>query len=138
MAFTTLSALITTITGMTVTGVASSSRFGYRPRIINDVELPILYTRLPSTNRQNSTLGYQQGLKMGVIEIVILVEMMNLNTQEANDAQATTLIDALAAALETNASSLGMDSYSITTEEDTIGDGTTPIQAIVATVEVSG
>lgn len=138
MAFTTLSALISTITGMSITGVASGSKFAYRPKRINAAQLPILYTRIPSVKRETSTLGYAQGLKVGTIEIVILSALMNLDIQSNNDATTVTLIDALVTALESNAASLGMDSYEIVTDEDTIGDGTTPVQAIIATVEVSG
>jgi hypothetical protein len=136
MAFTTLSALVTAVTAMTVTGV--NAKFAYRPRRINAAQLPILYTRLPSRKREISTLTYGQGLKQATIEIVIVVEMLNLNTQPANDALAVTLTDALGDALESNAATLGMDSYEIASGEDTLDDGTTPVQVIVATVEVSG
>jgi hypothetical protein len=136
MAFTTLSALVTAVTGMTITGV--NAKFAYRPRRINAAQLPILYTRLPSRKREISTLTYGQGLKQATIEIVIVVEMLNLNTQPANDALAVTLTDALGDALESNAATLGMDSYEIASGEDTLDDGTTPVQVIVATVEVSG
>ena len=136
MAFTTLAALITSITGMTVTGI--TNKYAYRPRRINAAQLPILYTRLPSRKREISTLTYGQGLKQATIEIVVMVEMLNLNTQPANDALAVTLTDALGDALESNAATLGMDSYEIASGEDTLDDGTTPVQVIVATVEVSG
>lgn len=138
MAFTTLSSLVSTITGMTVTGVASSAKFAYRPRRINAAQLPILFTRVPSRKRETSTLGYAQGLKQATIEVVIFAAMLNLDVSANNDALVVTLIDALGDALETNAETLGMDEYEIVTDEDTIGDGATPVQAIIATVEVSG
>lgn len=138
MAFTTLSALITSITGMTISGIQSTSKLGYRPRHVDSAMLPLLYCRLPSRKNEISTLTYGQDLRRAVIEVVIWSEFMNLSTQDANDALTVTLIDALADALETNAASLGMDAYEITTEEDTTGDGQTPVQAIIATVEVSG
>lgn len=136
MAFTTLSALVSTITGMTVTGV--SHQYAYRPRRVAAAQMPLLFTRLPGRKRETSTLGYAQGLKQGTVEIVIFAALLNLDVAANNDALVITLIDALGDALETNAESLGMDSYEITTDEDTIGDGATPVQAIVATVEVSG
>lgn len=136
MAFTTLSALITSITGMTVTGI--TNKYAYRPKRISAAQMPILYTRLPSRKREISTLTYGQGLKMATIEIVVMVEMLNLSTPIANDALAVTLTDALGDALESNAATLGMDSYEIVSDEDTIDEGGTPIQALIATVEVSG
>jgi hypothetical protein len=138
MGFTTLTALVSACAGLTVTGVASTSRFAFRPKSINSAQLPMLYTRLPQRKRENATLGYVQGLKAGTIEIVILVAMMNLGKQEANDALTVTMIDNLGDALESNAAALGMDGYVIEADEDTIGDGATPVQVIVATVEVSG
>lgn len=136
MAFTTLAALVTTVNGMTVTGVRT--KIAYRPRRISATQLPMLYSRLPTRKRESSTLSYAQGLKEASIEIVILVEFLNLSTQAANDALAVALMDTLGDVLETNAAALGMDSYEITTEEDSIDDGATPVQAIIATVEVSG
>lgn len=136
MAFTTLGALVTTVHGLAVSGV--KKKFAYRPKLINAADLPLLYSRLPTRRNEISTLSYGQDLRRATIEIVILAAMMNLDMQSANDALTVTLIDALGDALESNAASLGMDGYEITVEEDTIGDGATPVQAIVATVEVSG
>jgi hypothetical protein len=136
MAFTTLSSLVSTITGMTISGV--TNKYAYRPRRVNATMLPILYTRLPTRKNDTSTLGYAQGLRVATIEIVILTALSNLDVAPNNDALALTLTDALADALESNAAALGMDSFEIAPDEDTIGDGTTPVQAIIATVEVSG
>lgn len=138
MAFTTLSQLVTDITALTVTGISANATFAYRPRQINAAQFPLRYIRIPKRERQNSTLGYAQGLKAATIEIVVFVAPLNLNLQSTNDALTVTLIDALGDTLEAAASTLGMDSYEITTDEDTIGDGETPVQAIIATVEVSG
>lgn len=137
MGFTTLGALVTNIAGMSVTGIASGSKFGFRPKRINAAQLPILYTRLPTRKNDTATLGYAQDLKQATIEVVILSALMNLDTQANNDATTVTLIDALADALETNAETLGLDSYEIVPDEDIIGENT-PVQAIIATVEVSG
>lgn len=136
MAFTTLVALRQSIIDMDVPGVKTKRT--HRPRQVAATSLPLMYPRLPERSRETSTLGYGQGLKSATIEVVILVEMIQLNTQEANDALTVELIDALGDALEENAEELGLDSYEIVTDEDTIGDGATPIQAIIATVEVSG
>lgn len=138
MAFTTLGALVTAVTGLTVSGIAARNTFAYRPKQISAAQLPMRYCRLPTRRRETSTLGYAQGLKAATVEVVVLTAMMNLDRQAANDALTVTLIDALGDALEGAAASLGMDGYEMVTEEDTIGDGTTPVQAIIATVEVSG
>lgn len=136
MAFTTLTALRSDIVAMSISDVKTKQEF--RPRIVSAENLPLLYTRLPIRRRTTSTLGYVQGLKVGTIEIVIITNMLQLKTPVVNDALATTLTDALGDALEANAAQLGMDNYVIEPDEDTIGDGATAVQVIVATVEVSG
>lgn len=136
MAFTTLAALVSTVNGLSVSGVRT--KFDYRPRQVSAAQLPMMHSRIPTRKGETSTLGYAQGLKVATIEIVILVEFLQLNTQAINDALVVTLIDALGDVLETNAAALGMDSYSIASTEDTIDNGATLVQAIVATVEVSG
>lgn len=135
MAFTTLAALSSAIYGLTVSGVARKSQ--YRPQTIDAADLPLSYCRLPTRKRETSTLGYAQGLKAATIEWVFLVAFLNLDTMAANDAVAVALIDAIGDVLETNAATLGMDGYEITSDEDMIGENT-PVQAIVVNVEVSG
>lgn len=136
MAFTTLAQLSSDLYGLTVSGVKTKSQ--YRPRQINATALALSFARLPTRSRELSTLAYGQDLKHATIEWVFLVAMLNLNTQPANDAKSVALIDAIGDVLEDNAALLGMDSYEITTDEDTIDDGATPVQAIIVTVEVSG
>lgn len=136
MAFTTLAALVSTINGLSIAGV--KTKFDYRPRRISAAQLPMQFCRIPTRKRETSTLGYAQGLKMATVEIVFLVEFLQLNTQAVNDALAVTLIDAIGDVLEANAAALGMDGYEITSDEDTIDDGTTLVQALIVTVEVSG
>ena len=134
--FTTLAALVTTVNGLSVTGL--TTQFDYRPRRISAAQLPMMFSRIPTRKREISTLGYAQGLKAATIEIVILVEFLELSTQATNDALAVALIDTLGDVLETNAAALGMDSYEISSDEDTIDGGTTPVQALIASVDVSG
>jgi hypothetical protein len=135
MAFTTLTALVAQVAAMPVVGV--KRQYAYRPRQINPADLPMMYTRLPGSTRAISTLTYGQDLRHATLELVIAVQMVNLDTQATNDALTVQLLDALAAALEANAAALGMDSYTLTTDEDLIGNAS-PVQAIVATLEVSG
>jgi len=136
MSFTSLGALVATASALPVPGIKKA--VAYRPTHVNAGDLPLLFTRLPSSKRELSTLTYGQGLRSATLEIVIFVEFMNLNTVPTNDALTVTLLDNLAMTLESNAAALGMDSYSMVTDEDTIGEGTAPLQVIIATVEVSG
>jgi hypothetical protein len=136
MAFTTLTDLVAQAAALPVAGV--KTRASYRPRQINAADLPLLFTRLPGSTRAISTLTYGQDLRHATLELVILVQMVNLDTQATNDALTVQLLDALAAALEANAAALGMDSYTLTPDEDSISAGASPVQAIVATLEVSG
>lgn len=135
MAFTSLGALVATAAALPVPGL--NKQVAFRPRQINAADLPLLYTRLPGSTRTTATLSYGQGLRTGTIEIVILVQMLNLNQQSANDALTVYLLDNLSITLQEHAEALGMDSYTLATEEDTIGEERS-VQAIVATVEVSG
>lgn len=136
MAFTTLAGLSSAINGLTVSGVKTKSQ--YRPTRISAAQLPLSFARLPTRQRNISTLSYGQDLKQATIEWVFLVGMLNLSTQATIDAATVALIDAVGDVLEANAETLGMDAYEITTDEDTIDDGATPVQVIIVSVEVSG
>ena len=135
MAFATLTDLVAQAAALPVAGV--KTRAPYRPRQVNAADLPMLYSRLPGSSRAISTLTYGQDLRHATLEVVILVQMINLDTQPVNDALTVQLLDALAAALEAAAASLGLDSYTLATDEDLIGNAS-PVQAILATLEVSG
>jgi hypothetical protein len=136
MAFTSLGALVATASALPVPGIKRAVAF--RPNHVNPGDLPLLFTRLPDSTRALSTLTYGQGLRAATLEIVIFVEFLNLSTQPANDALTVQLLDNLAMTLENNAQALGLDSYAMVTDEDTIGEGAAPLQAIIATLEVSG
>jgi hypothetical protein len=136
MGFTSLGALVALAAALPVPGINQATAF--RPRNVDSSNLPMLYTRLPGSTRSIATLSYAPGLRNATLQVVVLVQYINLNTQAANDALTVMLLDNLAASLEANAAALGMDSYTLTTEEDTIGGDATPVQAIIATVEVSG
>lgn len=136
MGFTSLVSLVALAATLPVPGIKKSAAF--RPRRINAADLPLLYTRLPGSTQATSTLSYAQGLRGATLEIVVLVQMLNLDTGATNDGLTVQLLDNLALTLQANAANLGMDSYALTTDEDTIGDGSAPVQAIIATVEVSG
>lgn len=136
MAFTTLAALVSALDGLSL--ASEKKHIPYRPKRVNAADLPLRYCRLPDVSRDISTLTYGQGLKQGKAEVVIIVEFIDLNTQDTNDALAVTLMDELTVALEAAAATLGMDSYSMTNEIDTIAGGAQGVMAIIATVEVSG
>lgn len=136
MPFTSLGALVATAAALPVPGIKKTAAF--RPRRVNAADLPLMYTRLPTSERVSETLTFAQGLRQASLEIVVLVEMLNLDTQATNDALTVQLMDNLALTIEANADVLGLVNYSLTTDEDTIGDGAAPVQAIIATVEVSG
>lgn len=136
MAFSTLAALVADCDALVL--ASEKTHFPYRPTKINSVQLPMRFCRLPNVSRPLSSFTYAQGLKSGTIEIIILVQFVKLDTQEANDALTVTLTDELTVALEAAAQQLGMDAYTIVSGIDTIDNGTTVAQYILATVEVSG
>ena len=137
MAFTGAVNLVAQLVAMEIEGIERTSMFAYMPEVVNSAQMPIFYVRVATISRESSTLTYEQGLKVGNFEAVILVGEILLNTQEANIALASELEDAVSAALEANAAALGLDSYTITPEDDTIGEET-PVWALVIRGEVSG
>lgn len=135
MAFTSATGLIATLVGMSISGIDSGAMHPHMPDVVSYT--PIFYVRVATRRSETSTLNYSQGLKQGAFEAVILVGEMNLDTQANNIANANALEDAAVTALEANAAALGLDSYEITPEEDTLG-GDTPYWALVIRGEVSG
>lgn len=137
MAFTGAVNLVAQLAALEIEGIEYSSMFAFMPDVINSNQIPMFYVRVATLQRETSTLGYTQGLRQGSFEAVVLVSEMLLGTQEGNIALAAELEDAITEALEANAAELGLDSYSITPEADTIGEDT-PVWALVIRGEVSG
>lgn len=136
MAFTTLAALITVLDGLSLAN--EKTHLPSRPTAINAADMPLRYCRLPDLSSESDTLAYGQGLKRSKIEVVILVKFVALDLQDANDALTVTLMDELSMALVDAAATLGMDNYHIAPTFEVTNNGTQGIQAITATIEVSG
>lgn len=135
MSFTGYDQLMDDIESLEITGVRTKKKFP--PTRVSENQCPYQYARIPVANRENSTLGYQQGLKRGTIEIVILVCPIILRENDENLQEAVLLLDAFTTELEENAALLDMDSYTINFEDIVIG-GSAPYWSLVARVEVSG
>lgn len=136
MAFTSYASLLSKLDALEVTGISSRSSYRYAPTILTPARLPLKYPRVPTASRANSTLGYHQGLKVGVVELVVIVSTITLNLQDNNLDLAVALMDELCTSLEANAEDLGMDTYSIAFGDEVTGE--TPVWVLVATITVSG
>ena len=134
MAFTTYAAYVTALASLSVTGVVKAHP--EPPRQIARAEIPCSYPRVPSQTRQSVTMTSVSGLKQATAELVFVIEAADLGTRPVTFASVLALIDAIDTALSAGAAALGIDSWTIAPEYETIGE--TPYWVLVATVEASG
>ena len=132
MAFTTYAAFVPALMDMTVSGV--NKTIDQSPTQI--ATLPLMYPKLPTGENAVAAFSSAVGLSAATCEVVIVIEALRQNLQPVNFAAALAMMDALAAALETDAESIGIDSWEMRVEQNVIGD--TAYWLIVATVEASG
>ena len=118
------------LAGLDVTGV--TKRYTSPPTQLSTAQLPAQWPRLPSGETQIATLTGGAGLPSLSCDLVIAVEVVAQNTQPANYAKALGIIDALQAALATEALDNVVDSWQMRLETDVLGD--TLYWVIVATV----
>ncbi len=132
MGFTTYAAFIPALMDMTVTGVEAV--LDEPPTQIST--LPLMYPKLPTGEGAIEAFDSSAGLLSGTCEVVVVIEALRQNLQPVNFADALSMMDALAAALEAGAGDIGIDSWEMQIEQDIIGN--TSYWLVVATVEASG
>ena len=133
MAFTTLTALATALSGLTVSGVTKAQTAA--PLTVNTADLPLLFTRLPTQASQTVTLNGNQSLRQGTMELVILIEPVRQDLNSLNYGKALALADAVYTALAANVVALGLDEFSSEVIQDAVGNST--YWMLVTTVQVS-
>jgi len=133
MAFT-YAAFVPAFLDMTVTGVVTYA--DEPPNQITTAELPLMFPRFPGGNNSVQAFNGGVGLTMATVELVIVIEPVRQNMQSVNFAAALALLDNLASALTTNALTIGVDSWEMRIEQDSIGD--TGYWLLIATVDGSG
>jgi len=136
MAFSTYSAFVTSLAGLTVTGVRTKQAFP--PVAHNSGDMPLMYPRWPRAENGNITLAGNRGLKQGTCELVIAISPVLQGTNQSNYAAAIALVDALETALAAAILGLGIDEWSIAVEMDTGAEADSPEWRIVALVTASG
>jgi ethanolamine ammonia-lyase large subunit len=131
----TYTGFVNNISGMTISGV--TRRYTAPPATMNTADLPASYPRIPGGDNQSVTLTSVSGLRLGVVELCIVLEPVRQATNSVNFAAALTMLDAIETALQTNARTYQIDRWSIQLEIDRIGADTDYWQ-LVARVEGSG
>jgi len=121
---------VATLTALTVTGV--TKRYSAPPSQLSTAQLPAMWARLPSGTVEVVAMDGGAGLPSFTCDLVIAIEAMAQNTQPANYAKGITIIDALQAALTTEALEGVLDSWALRLDAEAIGD--TAYWVIVATV----
>ena len=102
------------------------------PTQLSTAQLPAQWPRLPQGETQIATMSGGAGLPSFTTELVVAVEAMAQNMQPANYAKALAVIDAVQAALTTEALSGVVDSWVLRVDGEQ--RGTTWYWTIVATV----
>ena len=119
MAFT-YTGFVGNVSGMTITGV--TRRYTSPPSQLNTADLPASYPRLPGGDDQIVTLAHGKGLSSAVLELCIVLEPVRQSSTSVTYAAALTMLDAIKAALVTNASTYSIDAWNIQLEISQIGD----------------
>jgi len=118
------------LAGLDVAGVVKV--YTAPPTQLSTAQLPAQWARLPSGETAIASMGGQMGLPSLTCDLVIAIEAMAQNTQPANYAKGIAVIDALQAALTTEALEGVLDSWALRLDAEAIGD--TAYWVIVATV----
>jgi len=121
---------VATLTALTVTGV--TKRYSAPPSQLSTAQLPAMWARLPSGTVEVVAMDGGAGLPSFTCDLVIAIEAMAQSTQPANYAKGIAVIDALQAALTTEALEGVLDSWALRLDAEAIGD--TAYWVIVATV----
>lgn len=127
MTYTEYAAMLATLP---VTGVVKA--YNAPPTQLSTAQLPAQWPRLPQGETQIATLTGGAGLPSLTCDLVVAVEAYGQSTQPANYARCLTIIDALQAALTTEALDGVVDSWQMRLELESIGD--VGYWVIVATV----
>ena len=111
---TTLTAFVTALGNLTVTGVIRA--YDEPPTSLNDADLPSMWVQLPQSEEAALTLDGVGGWPMLKAQLVIAYQASAQGTQAANWSGTLAILDALAAALHSTAAgqlSKGKVSWSI-------------------------
>ena len=134
MAFTTYSAFVTALAGLTVTGVTRS--YTEPPTQISTAGVPAMFPRIPAGAGEVEVLSGGSEISRATAELVVAIEPVAQNMTSINFAAAVTMMDSLETAFRAAIVSVGIDAWTL--QVSTVDIGVTPYWAVVATVEASG
>lgn len=134
MSYTTYAAFVSAVAGLTITGV--KRKYTSPPGVIGDADLPVSYPRIRSMNNDTVTIGGTSGLDRGAMDLVVVVQKEDVNTNAANFAATVAMVDAINTAMVAAIETIGIDRWEIREEDVTIGQS--DCWALVVTVEASG
>lgn len=134
MSYTTYAAFVSAVAGLTITGV--TRKYTEPPGVVGDADMPVSYPRIRAMNNETVTIGGTSGLDRGAVDLVVVVQREEVNTNAANFAATVALVDAINTAMKAAIESIGIDRWEIREEDVTIGQS--DCWALVVTVEASG
>lgn len=112
---TTYASLVSTVSGITITGV--SRALAYIPEAGDTADLPLSFVRLPGGGTNPATLTTCAGDgKARNIELVVLIEPVGQSTASANFAATVAMCDNVETALNTLGDFMPMVEYTIRAE----------------------
>jgi hypothetical protein len=138
---TTFASLVTSISGLTITGV--NTTFDYTPESIGNADLPASFVRLPSGDVGFSPADCLASQKVRTIELVVLIKPVGLETAEQNFSDTVTMLDSVDTAVGTWAYLPAQNGIAITYSLSTSGDapeivGDSSYWAVIATIQGQG
>ena len=138
MANTTCVQFCDSLAGLSVSGV--ERQYDHPPERVNSADLPASFPRLVSASEGGAggtiTVQASSGWATYTVELVVLVEALELNTNSGNWDSALTMVDSVATALRSADISKSSLAWTSTLVNELVGE--TSYWAVVATVTGSG
>lgn len=134
---TTLTAFVTALGNLTVTGVTRA--YDEPPTSLNDADLPSMWVQLPQSDDAPLTLDGQGGWPVLRAQLIIAYQASAQSTQGANWSGTLAILDALAATLQSTApGTLGKGKASWTVKPAIVNVAGADYWAVVADVVGNG
>jgi len=138
---TTFASLVTSISGLSITGVNTS--YAYTPESLGNADLPASFVRLPSGTIGFSPADCLDSQKTRSIELVVCIKAIDLGTAEQNFADTVTMLDSVDTAVGTWAYLPAQNGIAIEYSLSTSGTapeivGDSAYYAVIATITGQG
>lgn len=114
----TLTQFVAGLAALTVAGV--KRKYTEPPALLNAVDLPAMYPRVPEDGATAGSFAYSHRLRSLVCELVIVVQAVKLGSNATNMALVLSLMDDLHTALAAASGDLGIDAWSMSMQSDQV------------------